>query len=67
MKEKQEVKHGVPALCSLFVPGLGQMIKGEIAKGICFFVFTPIGYICLILPGLALHLYSVIDAYNKQV
>jgi TM2 domain-containing membrane protein YozV len=31
-------KHGVPALLSFFIPGLGQMIKGQFLGGIAIFV-----------------------------
>ena len=31
---ENKTRHGVPALVSLFVPGLGQIIKGDVGKGI---------------------------------
>jgi len=30
-------KHGVPALLSFFIPGLGQLVKGHIGKGVIVF------------------------------
>jgi TM2 domain-containing membrane protein YozV len=35
-------KHGIPALLSFFIPGLGQLIKGHVMKGIIVFVGTAI-------------------------
>lgn len=35
-------KHGIPALVSLFIPGLGQLIKGDILKGILIWVIGGI-------------------------
>lgn len=31
-------KHGIPALISFFIPGLGQLIKGHIFSALFFFV-----------------------------
>ena len=29
---KTSQKHGVPALLSFFIPGLGQIVKGQVGK-----------------------------------
>lgn len=34
-------KHGVPLLLSVFIPGLGQLVKGQVKKGLLIF-FAPI-------------------------
>lgn len=34
-------KHGVPLLLSFFIPGLGQLVKGQVKKGLLIF-FSPI-------------------------
>jgi hypothetical protein len=39
---KSSQKHGIPALLSFFIPGLGQMVKGEVGKGIGILEFIPI-------------------------
>jgi TM2 domain-containing membrane protein YozV len=50
---------------SFFFPGLGQVYNGEsIVKGLLFFVGTLIGYIIFILPGLAIWVYSIYNAYK---
>lgn len=69
MKNK---KYDIPAILSLFVPGLGQMVKGEIGKGIMIwfgFVFSLV--LMFVLVGLILTplvwFWSVYDAYNTPV
>jgi TM2 domain-containing membrane protein YozV len=50
---------------SFFFPGLGQVYNGEsIVKGLLFFIGTLIGYIILLLPGFAIWLYSIYNAYK---
>ena len=62
-------KHGVPALISFFIPGLGQMIKGDILKGILIWIVG--GLLCLflwwtfIIP-FAIWVWNVYDAYNSN-
>lgn len=78
MKQKESRKHGVPAIFSFFMPGLGQIIKGEVLKGICIFglylilaVFTvflvfSLSLFCLVtsISGLVLYIWNIYDAYN---
>ncbi|MDR7122786.1 hypothetical protein [Rheinheimera soli] len=55
------------ALCSLFIPGLGQLLQGRLIAAILFFVITVVGYAMwwLIIPaiigGIA-HLFAILDA-----
>jgi TM2 domain-containing membrane protein YozV len=64
-------KHGVPAILSFFIPGLGQMIKGEVGKGILIFIgfWISVGAM-FILIGLIttpiLYFWQIIDAYNTE-
>ncbi|MDQ3817888.1 MAG: hypothetical protein M3362_09370, partial [Acidobacteriota bacterium] len=53
---------GVAAILSFFIPGVGQMYKGRVGEGILWLIFTPIGYVLLILPGLILHIICIINA-----
>jgi TM2 domain-containing membrane protein YozV len=55
---------GVAAVLSFFVPGLGQMYKGSILAGFSFLIFTTIGYLLFIVPGLCFHIWAILDAYN---
>ena len=53
---------GIAAILSLFIPGVGQMYKGRVAEGILWLIFTPIGYLFLIVPGLILHILCIVTA-----
>jgi len=55
---------GVAALLSFIIPGAGQMYKGVVGEGILWFIFTIIGYILFIIPGLILHLICILTAVN---
>ena len=62
--------HGVPALFSFFIPGFGQLVKGQVFKAvgiwialiICAFM-TVIGI--GILMGLVVWIAQIYDAYNS--
>lgn len=54
------------ALISLFVPGLGHLIIGKPFQAILFFVVVIIGYICLVIPGIILHLICIVDAARAE-
>ena len=54
-------------MLSFFIPGLGQIYKGQIGAGIFLLIFTVIGYLVFIVPGLVIHLIAVIGAYNGSV
>lgn len=55
---------GLAAVLSFFVPGLGQLYKGQILNGIVWFFFVCMGYVALILPGLVLHFFCVLGALS---
>lgn len=55
---------GVAAVLSFFIPGLGQLYKGQILNGFLWFLFVTLGYICFIIPGLILHVTCVVGAAN---
>jgi TM2 domain-containing membrane protein YozV len=50
----------IAALCSFFVPGLGQLIQGRLLRAIFQFVLAGILWIFLL--GWVIHLWSIIDA-----
>lgn len=58
-------KHGIPALMSFFVPGLGQIIKGQVGRGILIFFGFLLGLCLLIVPGIIVWAWQISDAYNK--
>ncbi len=68
---KEEQKHGIPALLSFFIPGLGQLIKGDIGKGILIILGMIISSILiLIVVGIIttpiLWIWNIYDAYNSN-
>jgi TM2 domain-containing membrane protein YozV len=48
------------ALCSFFIPGLGQLLQGRLLMAIVHFVLV-VG-LWLIMLGWIIHLWSIIDA-----
>lgn len=48
------------ALCSFFIPGLGQLLQGRLLMAILQFVLA--GVLWFILMGWVIHLWSIIDA-----
>ncbi len=53
------------ALLSFFVPGLGQMCSGRVPAGLLWMMFTCLGYVCFIVPGIVLHILCVINASRQ--
>lgn len=60
---KEQEKHGFPCFLSFFIPGLGQIVKGQTNRGIKIFILSLIGYF-LIIPGIVMHVWNIVDAYN---
>ena len=50
----------IAALCSFFIPGLGQLIQGRLFKAIVQFVLA--GALWFFLLGWIIHLWSILDA-----
>jgi len=55
---------GVAAVLTFFIPGLGQIYKGQVINGIVWFFLVTMGYAALILPGLILHFFCIIGALS---
>ncbi|WNY24346.1 hypothetical protein MmiHf6_16770 [Methanimicrococcus hongohii] len=51
-------------ILSFFIPGLGQVYNGNFWKGIAFMIGVPLGTLFLIIPGLAIWLWNMYDAYT---
>lgn len=60
----------IAAVCSFFIPGLGQLVQGRIMKAIMFFLITAISYALTVTVilffmwfiGAIFHLWAIIDA-----
>jgi len=50
----------IAAVCSLFVPGLGQLVQGRLGIAILQFVLAIVLWFFLL--GWAIHLWSIVDA-----
>ncbi len=53
----------IAALCSFFIPGLGQLIQGRLLMAIIMFVLAGVVWFLTVgLFGWVIHLWSIIDA-----
>lgn len=50
----------IAALCSFFIPGLGQLLQGRLLMAVIMFVLA--GALWLVLLGWIIHLWSILDA-----
>jgi TM2 domain-containing membrane protein YozV len=50
----------IAALCSFFIPGLGQLVQGRLFAAVVQFVLAAV--LWLILLGWIVHLWSILDA-----
>lgn len=50
----------IAALCSFFIPGLGQLLQGRLLMAV--FMFLAAGALWIILLGWIIHLWSILDA-----
>ncbi len=50
----------IAAVCSFFIPGLGQLVQGRVLMAAVHFVLA--GVLWIILLGWIIHLWSIIDA-----
>jgi TM2 domain-containing membrane protein YozV len=62
-------KHGLPALLSFFIPGLGQLIKGDIFGGLAVMAGMIVGgLLCFVMIGFVVlpivWILQLYDAYS---
>jgi len=50
----------IAALCSFFIPGLGQLLQGRLVAAVLFFLAAAALWLFFL--GWILHLWSVLDA-----
>ncbi|MGH7935848.1 MAG: hypothetical protein ACREF8_02425 [Chthoniobacterales bacterium] len=50
----------IAALCSFFIPGLGQLLQGRVFMALVQFILAAVLWIVLL--GWLVHLWSIIDA-----
>jgi TM2 domain-containing membrane protein YozV len=61
--------HGVPALFSFFIPGLGQLVKGDLSKAIGIWIILIISAFMSVigigfLMAMVIWIAQIYDAYN---
>jgi len=49
-------------ILSFIMPGLGQVYCGRIGRGVLLFIGYVIGLFCLVLPGIAVLVWAIVDA-----
>ncbi|WP_424680945.1 hypothetical protein [Frateuria sp. YIM B11624] len=56
----------IAAVCSFFIPGLGQLVQGRLLKAVIMFVLAAALWIVWL--GWIVHLWSILDAalYKPQ-
>lgn len=60
MPEQGSTGNVIAALCSFFIPGLGQLVQGRLLMAIIQFVLA--GLLWIFLLGWIIHLWSILDA-----
>jgi TM2 domain-containing membrane protein YozV len=60
MPERGSTGNVIAALCSFFIPGLGQLLQGRLWMAIVHFVLA--GLLWLLWLGWIIHLWSILDA-----
>ena len=60
MKNKKE--SGVAAVLSFLIPGMGQIYCGRVGRGLAFLGATVFGYFLVVVPGIAMHIWAIVDA-----
>lgn len=50
----------IAAVCSFFIPGLGQLVQGRLLKALIMFVLAAVLWVFLL--GWVIHLWSILDA-----
>lgn len=57
-----KIDNSIAAIWSMMLPGLGQLMKGQIMPGIIWAFFVGFGYFAFFWPGLFLHALCILDA-----
>lgn len=50
----------IAAVCSFFIPGLGQLVQGRLLRAVIQFVLAAVLWVVLL--GWIIHLWSIVDA-----
>ncbi|MDV0444783.1 hypothetical protein MmiAt1_03230 [Methanimicrococcus sp. At1] len=61
---KKEKNTFFALILSFIIPGLGQVYNGNFWKGVGFMIAVPLGTLFLIVPGVAIWIWGMYDAYT---
>ncbi len=64
LRGSTEKSPGLAALCGLLFTGMGQVYNGDVNRGFLFLAGAVVGGAFFIIPGLAVAIYGVYDAYT---
>lgn len=64
LPENEKKSTAIAAICSLVIPGLGQVYDGKTERGFAIFFGTVIGFFIFIIPGLIVWAFGIYDAYS---
>lgn len=56
---------GIAAVCSVLLPGLGQVYAGRLVAGAFWFLGTAAAYSLVLVPGFLVHAVCVWSAYHS--
>lgn len=59
-------ENGIAALIGLVIPGGGHIYKGKLGSGLIWLGCVAFGYILFVIPGLVLHIISVVKAFELK-
>ena len=59
-EEQGSTGNVLAAICSFFIPGLGQLVQGRLLKAVVMFVLAAVLWIVWL--GWLVHLWSILDA-----
>ena len=66
--KNKETEPVVALLLSLFIlPGLGDMVMGQVHKGAMKLIFVILGFCLCCFPGLIIQIFSLVDTYQTAV
>ena len=63
---EHKVDNAIAAIWSMMLPGLGQLMKGQVMPGLIWAFLVGFGYFAFFWPGLIFHALCILDAaFNK--
>lgn len=62
----KKVDNSIAAIMTMMLPGLGQLMKGQIMSGLFWAMIVGFGYFGFFWPGLIFHIACIMDAAFNQ-